>query len=202
MIFPPQSKARFQPSQSMLQSLVSYFSRMTAGSLLGSFHLPVNIQTTDGLSWSEDGKLAITTKKGVYVFEITPNARGNGGPKARNTKNTINFVKTFVEAELSSNPGELESLLSEDELASLPRSLRTEVMLDRLVCPHLPTGTAGDTENPFRQHCKVGTPGDCLRLALSRQFQVGWTPVTPGSPACLMTLSLDRRLKILQQRGR
>ena len=64
---------------------------MTAGSLLGSFQLPVNIQTNDGLSWSEDGKLAVATKKGVYVFEITPNARGAGGPKARNTKNTINF---------------------------------------------------------------------------------------------------------------
>ena len=38
---------------------------------------------------------------------------------------------------------------------------------------------------------------------------MGWTPVTPAGgeggtpgPACLMTLSLDRRLKILQQRGR
>ena len=92
----------------MLQSLVGYFSRMTAGWLLGSFQLPVNIQTQDGLSWSEDGKLAVTTKKGVYVFEITPNARGTGGgPKARNTKNTIHFVKTFVEADVSSQPSQL-----------------------------------------------------------------------------------------------
>ena len=60
---------------------------MTAGSLLGSFSLPVSIQTSDGLSWSDDGKLAVVTKKGVYVFEVTPDARGPGGPKTRNTKN-------------------------------------------------------------------------------------------------------------------
>ena len=35
-------------------------------------------------------------------------------------------------------------------------------------------------------------------------MQVGWTPVSQecGAPACLMTLSVDKRLKILQQRGR
>ena len=138
----------------MLQSLVGYFSRMTAGWLLGSFQLPVNIQTQDGLSWSEDGKLAVTTKKGVYVFEITPNARGTGGPKARNTKNTIHFVKTFVEADVSSPPGQLlDNVLTEEEVAALPRSLRTEVMLDRLVSPHL--ATAGEADNTFRQHWKV-----------------------------------------------
>ena len=153
MIFPP-SKNKPVQSSGKLQSLVGYFSRMTAGSLLGSFHLPVNIQTNDGLSWSEDGKLAVATKKGVYVFEITPNARGAEGPKARNAKNTINFVKTFVEAEGSGQAWQLDNVLTEAELACLPRSLRTEVMLDRLVCPHL--ATAGEVENSFRQHCKVG----------------------------------------------
>ena len=143
----------------MLQSLVGYFSRMTGGSLLGSFQLPVSIQTSQGLSWSDDGKLAIVTKKGVYVFEITPNARGgSGGPKVRNTKNTINFVKTFVEADLSGSPWELDNLLTEDDMALLPRSLRTEVLLDRLVCPHLAAaGEHTDQQQTFRQYCKVTT---------------------------------------------
>ena len=130
---------------------------MAAGSLLGCFNLPVSIQTNEGLSWSEDGKLAIATKKGVYVFEITPNARGPGGPKARNTKTTINFVKTFVEADVSESPWQLDNVLSEEDLAGLPRSLRTEVVLDRLVCPHLPAQGDNTDLATFRQHCKVGT---------------------------------------------
>ena len=136
---------------------------MTAGSLLGSFSLPVSIQTTDGLSWSDDGKLAVVTKKGVYVFETTPDARGPGGPKARNTRNTINFVKTFVEADVSGSPWQLENILSEADLASLPRSLRTELLLDRLVCPQLAASVDQSEAASFRQHCKVGgrsSPGD------------------------------------------
>ena len=123
MIFLPR-KARAR-APSMLQSLVGYFSRMTGCSLLGSFNLPVSIQTNEGLSWSDDGKLAIVTKKGVYVFEITPNARGGpGGPKARITKNTINFVKTFVEADLSGSPWQLDNLLTEEDLAAKVAAVR------------------------------------------------------------------------------
>ena len=136
---------------------------MTGGSLLGSFSLPVSIQTSDGLSWSDDGKLAVVTKKGVYVFEVTPDARGPGGPKTRNTKNTINFVKTFVEADVSGSPWQLENILSEADLASLPRSLRTEVLLDRLVCPQLAASVDQSEAASFTQHCKVGgtsSPGD------------------------------------------
>ena len=131
---------------------------MTVGSLLGCFNLPVSIQTNEGLNWSDDGKLAIATKKGVYVFEITPNARGPGGPKARNTKTTINFVKTFVEADVSESPWQLDNVLSEEDLAGLPRSLRTEVVLDRLVCPHLPAQGDNTDLATFRQHCKVEQP--------------------------------------------
>ena len=144
----------------MLQSLVGYISRMTEGSLLGSFSLPVSIQTTDGLSWSDDGKLAVVTKKGVYVFETTPDARGSGGPKTRNIKNTINFVKTFVEADVSGSSWQLENVLSEADLASLPRSLRTEVLLDRLVCPQLVVPGEESEAASFRQHCKVWGTGD------------------------------------------
>ena len=144
---------------------------MTGGSLLGSFNLPVSIQTNEGLSWSDDGKLAIVTKKGVYVFEITPNARGPGGPKARITKNTINFVKTFVEADLSGSPWQLDNLLTEEDLALLPRSLRTEVVLDRLVCPHLAAaGEHTDQQQTFRQYCKVTIENDiCIsRILIGR----------------------------------
>ena len=154
----------------MLQSLVGYFSRMTGGSLLGSFNLPVSIQTNEGLSWSDDGKLAIVTKKGVYVFEITPNARGPGGPKARITKNTINFVKTFVEADVSGSPWQLDNLLTEEDLAALPRSLRTEVLLDRLICPHLAAaGEHSEHHQTFRQHSKVGQAGSKCRSQNPRE---------------------------------
>ena len=168
MIFLPR-KARVR-AQSMLQSLVGYFSRMTGGSLLGSFNLPVSIQTNEGLSWSDDGKLAIVTKKGVYVFEITPNARGPGGPKARITKNTINFVKTFVEADVSGSPWQLDNLLTEEDLAALPRSLRTEVLLDRLICPHLAAaGEHSEHHQTFRQHSKVGQAGSQCRSQNPRE---------------------------------
>ena len=148
MIFPP-SKNKPVQSSGKLQSLVGYFSRMTAGSLLGSFHLPVNIQTNDGLSWSDDGKLAVATKKGVYVFEITPDAKS--------TRNHINFVKTFVENDDAVNPWQLEYVLTEEELTELPRSVRSEVMLDRIICPHMATG-----DTAFRQPNKVQCTGDSV----------------------------------------
>ena len=115
---------------------------MTATKLLGSFSLPVNIQTNIGLSWSQDGKLAVATKKGVYVFEMIPDARC--------TRNSLNFVKTFVDNDVDVNPWQLNLALSESELAQLPRNVRSEVMLDRVLSPHMATG-----ETAFRQPARV-----------------------------------------------
>ena len=147
---------------------------MKTGKLLGTFNLPVTIQATDCLRWSADGQLAIATKKGVLVYEITPDA-------ACSSK-SINFIKTFVENEVSGpDSWQLENVLTEEEVAQLPRALRSEVTLDRLVSPHL---TTGDTL--FRQPARVG-----------------WAPASqPGDKSCLMVLSVDRRLRILRQRGR
>ena len=56
--------------------------------MVASLTLPVQVSSYDGLQWSEDNQLAVCTKKGVYVFEITPDVRRN--------VNSIHFVKTFV----------------------------------------------------------------------------------------------------------
>ena len=155
-------------------SLSSCHCRMKSGTLLGSFTLPVAIQTTDGLSWSDEGQLAIATKKGVLVYEVTPDATCR--------RKGLNFVKTFVENESDVNPLELVDVPSEDELAQLPRHLRSDLVMDRLVSPHPVTG-----ETVFKQPARVG-----------------WSPASEaeGGRPCLMVLTLDRRLRAMRQRGR
>ena len=67
--------------------------RMVAARLLGSVKLPVHISSYDGLRWSEDNQLAVITRKGVYVYEVTPDisrSRVDSG---------FHLVKTFVENE-------------------------------------------------------------------------------------------------------
>ena len=81
-----------------------------SGRVLGSLTLPVQVSSYDGLRWSEDNQLAVCTKKGVYVFEITPDVR--------RSVNSIHFVKTFVQNEIELEVWQMKSVLSEAELMS------------------------------------------------------------------------------------
>merc|ERR1719450_1341871 len=75
----------------------------------------------------------------------------------------------------------MKSVLSEAELMSLERSLRSGVMMDRVMSPHMAAG-----EVAFKQPSKVG-----------------WTPHSISQDkCCLMILTVDRRFKIYQQVGR
>ena len=136
--------------------------------------LPVHIASPDGLSWSGDGQLALATKKGVYVFEIVPDARKMG--------QKVNFVKTFVENDTEVNPWQMESVVPEELLSQLPREVRNSIIMDRVMAPHMAGG-----ETIFRQAAKVGwTP--------NRDSEVG--------KSLLMTLTVDHRLRFFKQDGR
>eukprot|EP00090_Calanus_glacialis_P036956 TRINITY_DN6326_c0_g1_i1.p1 TRINITY_DN6326_c0_g1~~TRINITY_DN6326_c0_g1_i1.p1 ORF type:complete len:642 (-),score=188.55 TRINITY_DN6326_c0_g1_i1:438-2321(-) len=144
------------------------------GRVLHCVTLPVHIASPDGLSWSSDSQLAVATKKGVYVFQIVPDARKLG--------QKVNFVKTFVENDTEVNPWQMESVVPEELLSQLPREVRNSVIMDRVMAPHMVGG-----ENIFRQASKVG-----------------WTPeVDSGDGNCLLiTLTVDHRLRFYKQDGR
>ena len=116
-----------------------------AGRHLGSFKLPVQVSSYDGLSWSPDSQLGIATRKGVYVFEVCPDME-MAGPG-------LHCIKTFVSNETGLENWHLESVLSEEELCSLEREDRTEVMMDRILSPHMAAG-----EVTFKQPSKVRQP--------------------------------------------
>jgi len=136
--------------------------------------LPVHIASPDGLSWSADGQLALATKKGVYVFEIIPDAR--------KVSSKVNFVKTFVDNDTEANPWQLESAVPEEVLSQLPREVRNNVIMDRVMAPHMAGG-----ETLFRQAIKVG-----------------WTPINNSEDdrCLLVTLTTDHRLRFFNQDGR
>ena len=113
-----------------------------SGRVVASLTLPVQVSSYDGLEWSEDNQLAVSTKKGVYVFEITPDVRRN--------VNSIHFVKTFVPNKTDLEPWQMKSVLTETELMSLERSRRSEVMMDRIMSPHMAAG-----EVTFKQPSRV-----------------------------------------------
>jgi len=140
--------------------------------LLHCVTLPVHIASPDGLSWSSDGQVALATKKGVYVFEIVPDAR--------KVALKVNFVKTFVENDTEVNPWQMESVVPEEVLGQLPREIRNNVIMDRVMAPHMAGG-----ESLFRQAIKVG-----------------WTPVTEDERCQLVTLTTDHRLRFFKQDGR
>ena len=112
------------------------------GRTLGSFKLPVQVGSYDGLSWSPDNQLGIITRKGVYVFEVTPDVE-TAGPG-------LHCIKTIVSNETGLESWHLEGVLSEEELAGLEREDRSEVMMDRILSPHMAAG-----EVTFKQPSKV-----------------------------------------------
>ena len=115
-----------------------------SGKVLGCLNLPVQISSYHGLSWSQDNKLAIVTKKGVYVFEIVPSVSSN--------INNLNFVKTFVTNDSEMCDWQLETVLSEEELMKMNRDHKNMIMMDRVLAPHMASG-----ETAFKQPSKVET---------------------------------------------
>ena len=113
-----------------------------SGKVLGCLNLPVQISSYHGLSWSQDNKLAIVTKKGVYVFEIVPSVSSN--------INNLNFVKTFVTNDSEMCDWQLETVLSEEELMKMNRDHKNMIMMDRVLAPHMASG-----ETTFKQPSKV-----------------------------------------------
>eukprot|EP00092_Neocalanus_flemingeri_P029722 GFUD01032270.1.p1 GENE.GFUD01032270.1~~GFUD01032270.1.p1 ORF type:complete len:629 (-),score=150.35 GFUD01032270.1:23-1909(-) len=142
--------------------------------VLNCVTLPVQISSPDGLSWSTDCQLALATKKGVYVFEILPDAKKLG--------QKVNFVKTFVENDTEVNPWQMECVVPEELLSQLPREVKNSVIMDRVMAPHMAGG-----ETIFRQAAKVG-----------------WTPrLEAADGKCLLvTLTVDHRFRFLKQDGR
>ena len=133
---------KFSQSGSLLPS---YREMPVAGRTLGSFKLPVQVGSYDGLSWSPDNQLGIITRKGVYVFEVTPDIE-KAGPG-------LHCIKTIVSNDTGLESWHMESVLSEEELASLGREDRSEVMMDRILSPHMAAG-----EVTFKQPSKVRQP--------------------------------------------
>jgi len=137
--------------------------------------LPVQITSPQGCSWSVDNRLALVTQKGVYVYQLVPDP-SNKQPR-------LNFLKTFIENDIDVNPWQLEFVVPDDLLSQLPRELRNEVTLDRILAPHMVGG-----EQLFRQ----------VRL-------VGWSPrvlVHGEWRSLLMTVTVDHRVRLLKQMGR
>jgi len=142
--------------------------------ILNCISLPVLISSCSGLKWSEDYQLAIATKKGVYVFEIIPNAK-------RSALN-VNYVKTFIENDMEVNPWQLINGVPFELLSQLPREMRNSVTMDRVISPNMIGGEA-----TFRQVAKVG-----------------WAPRLEESESkCLLvTLTVDFRFRFLKLEGR
>ena len=114
-----------------------------AGTVLASFSLPVTVNSYHGLSWSRDNQLAVSSRRGVHVFTVTPNYRKQD--------NSLNFVKTFVENESQLMDWQLENMLGEEEIMTLSQEQKNEVFLDRNLSPHMSSG-----ETSFKQPYKVG----------------------------------------------
>ena len=94
--------------------------------------LPVQISVPQSCSWAQDNRLAMATQKGVYVFRLVPDPV--------NTQPKLNFVKTFIENDVDVNPWQLECVVGEDLLSQLPRQVKNDVMLDRVLSPHMAGG--------------------------------------------------------------
>ena len=149
--------------------------------LLQCYSLPSPITSTSPPVWSEDHRLAFITRKGVYVFELLPDAG--------KTTQKLSFEKTFVENPSQPNPWQLKAVLPDDVLWRLEAKTRAGVMMDRVMAPQ----SAG-AELIYRQTNMVGWTPRGVK---------SWRNSTHQPPACLLlTTTADFWLRLHVQEGR
>ena len=151
--------------------------------LLQCYSLPSPITSTSPPAWSEDHRLAFITRKGVYIFELLPDAG--------KTTQKLSFEKTFVENPSQPNPWQMKAVLPDDVLWRLEGKTRAGVMMDRVMAPQ----SAG-AELIYRQTNMVGwTP---LGIKLQSSNSTHYQP-----PSCLLlTTTADFWLRLHVQEGR
>ena len=76
------------------------------------------------------------------MYTVTPNYRKHG--------NSVNLVKTFVENDPSLMEWQYDNVLDEEELVTLSQEQKNEIMMDRIISPHMAAG-----ENSYKQPYKV-----------------------------------------------
>ena len=147
--------------------------------LLQCYSLPSPITSTSPPAWSEDHRLAFITRKGVYVFELLPDAG--------KTTQKLSFEKTFLENPSQPNPWQLKAALPDDVLWKLEGKTRAGVMMDRVMAPQ----SAG------------------AELIYRQTNMVGWTPPaskprnsTQPQSCLLLTTTADFWLRLHVQEGR
>ena len=152
--------------------------------LLQCYSLPSPITSTSPPAWSGDHRLAFITRKGVYIFELLPDAG--------KTSQKLSLEKTFVENPCEPNPWQMKAVLPDEVLWRLEGKIRAGVMMDRVMAPQ-----------------SVGA-----ELIYRQTNMVGWTPlgirpsslnpsrITPTSSCLLLTATADFWLRLHVQEGR
>jgi len=152
--------------------------------LLQCYSLPSPITSTSPPVWSEDHRLAFITRKGVYVFELLPDAG--------KTTQKLSFEKTFVENPSQPNPWQLKAVLPDDVLWRLEGKTRAGVMMDRVMAPQ----SAG-AELIYRQTNMVGWTPRGIKC-----WKSGNSTHPPPSSCLLLTATADFWLRLHVQEGR
>ena len=152
--------------------------------LLQCYSLPSPITSTSPPSWSGDHRLAFITRKGVYIFELLPDAG--------KTTQKLSLEKTFVENPSEPNPWQMKAVLPDEVLWRLEGKVRAGVMMDRVMAPQ-----SVGAELIYRQTSMVGwTP-----LGI-RPSSLNPSRITPTSSCLLLTATADFWLRLHVQEGR
>lgn len=90
-------------------------------------NFPVQVSCLYGLEWSQDYRLALATKKGIYILSLIAD------PTYTNTE--INFCKSFIPNQQSSNGADV--LLSQERLSGVNLELYYRIAQDRVMSPFM-----------------------------------------------------------------
>jgi len=115
--------------------------------ILKILQFPVQISSIHSMVWSQNYRLAIATRRGVYVFTLVPD------PYC--TNNQINFVKDFVPNHPNDTPA--NPLFRQENLTDMSIELKNIIIQDRVLSPFI------QSTDTFSHQRYVGwTPLVCL----------------------------------------
>eukprot|EP00088_Acartia_fossae_P041006 TRINITY_DN4283_c0_g1_i1.p1 TRINITY_DN4283_c0_g1~~TRINITY_DN4283_c0_g1_i1.p1 ORF type:complete len:625 (-),score=76.08 TRINITY_DN4283_c0_g1_i1:277-2151(-) len=92
-----------------------------AAKLVKIYNYPTQISCETPLAWSPDHRLAIATKKGIFIYSLVLDPF--------NTSTDINTKKDFIPTEPCKNP---DILLAQERLTQLPLELKDMLLQDRV----------------------------------------------------------------------
>jgi len=138
--------------------------------ILQIVQFPTQISSIYCAQWSQNHRLAMATRKGVYVFDLIPD------PSFKSSE--LNLGKTLIPTQ--QNPSYADPLLSLEEINKLEPDLKNRIIQDRVL-----TQFSTTSENYSHMRCVCWTP--LTRLGNTTDHY-------------LVTLSVDYSLRILGQK--